>query len=326
MGNHKCDDKTLPVGLSASAIAKPGGLDDATRHNDRFRAPRRSVALTAVLLAAAATVAKEGSWDTKFFPSTDPNIEIDCVWNAQERAAGLYAPATWPQGALATQRALLFAARQVLRNEWNISKVIATEHPGGGHAQLAEAETNFYKEHTDYPPHVHINFIWPKWSGHVNTHFLTTEDGRVSKPWLIWWVTGCKTGERNPPAGTWWPELDQRCQPVWWQTWTEDGAIELKRTKEAPIYTLRARDIAGDLSGTDVYLDAKPIYSVNITEYDPIALRMVVRIADLRSRKLITETFLGDPTTRKTLTRHLVEKESLDEAPTVGAGPKPSPR
>ena len=69
-------------------------------------------------------------------------------------------------------------------------KVAAAEHPGGGHAQLAEAETNFYKEHTDNPPHIHVNFVWPNWSGHVNTHFLTTEDAKVSKPWIIWWVIG----------------------------------------------------------------------------------------------------------------------------------------
>jgi len=269
-------------------------------------------ACTAFLLVTLAPAGQEAPWDTKFFPSTDPNIEIDCVWNAQERAAGLYSSATWPQGALATQRVLLFAARQVLRNEWNISKVIGTEHPGGGLAQLAEAETNFYKQHEDHPPHVHINFIWPKWSGHVNTHFLTTEDGKVSKPWIIWWVPGCAEGDRYPPAGTWWAELDQNCKPVWWQTWTEDGAIQLKRTETAPVYTLRARDIAGGLGGADVSLDTIPIYSVNITEYDPLALRMVLRIVDLRARKLITETFLGDPVTRKTLTKHTIEETPLD--------------
>jgi hypothetical protein len=284
------------------------------------------VALTVAVQIALPVPAKEGIWDTKFMVGNDPYLQIHCAWNAPQRAGGPYASAAWPRGALATERALLFAARQVLRDEWKIGQVIAAEHPGGGHAQLAEAETNFYKEHTDHPPHVHINFIWPKWSGHVNTHFLTTEDGRVSEPWLIWWVTGCDGGDRNPPAGTWWPELDQHCKPVWWQTWTEDGAIELKRTKDAPVYTLRARDIAGDLARADVYLDAKPIYSVNITEYDPIAMRMVVHIADLRSRKLITETFVGDPATRKTLTRHIVAEESLDEAPATGAGPKPSSR
>ena len=272
----------------------------------------RTAGWVALLLAALAPAAEQIPWETKFFPSTDSNIEIDCVWNAQERAAGLYSPATWPQGALATQRALLFAARQVLQNEWNISKVIGTEHPGGGFTQLAEAETNSYKQHEDHPPHVHINFIWPKWSGHVNTHFLTTEDGKVSKPWIIWWVPGCEGGARYPPAGTWWAELDQRCRPVWWQTWTEDGAIQLKRTETAPIYTLRARDIVGDLAGADVSLGTEIICLVNITEYDPLAMRMVVRIVDLRARKLITETFLGDPVTRKTLIKHTIEEAPLD--------------
>jgi hypothetical protein len=295
-------------------------------HAWRIPGASQALALAAALLALPPATAQEGAWDTKFMIGTDRYLPIHCAWNVRERAAGSYSPAAWPRGALATQRALLFAARQVLHNEWDISKVIAAEHPGGGHAQLAEAETNFYKEHPDHPPHLHINFIWPNWSGHVNTHFLTTEDGKVQKPWLIWWVKGCPVDTGNPPAGTWWPELDQECRPVWWQTWTEDGAIQLKRTETAPVYTLRARDVAGDLAGADVHLDRAHIYSVNITEYDPVCLRMVVRIGDLRTRKLITETFLGDPVTRKTLTKHTIEESSLDEAAAPRPAPAPAPK
>ncbi len=268
--------------------------------------------LTLVPAAPAPAGEQPQPWDTTFVISTDPNMEIDCEWNAQERAAGLYSPAAWPQGALATQRALLFAARQLFRDEWNISKVVGAEHPGGGFVQLAEAETGYHKQHEDHPPHVHINFIWPKWSGHVNTHFYTTEDGKVSKPLILWTVPGCVQGERYPAAGTWWPELDQNCKPVWWQTWTEDGAIQLKRTDTAPVYTLRARDVVGDLGGADVSLGTELICSVNITEYDPLALRMVLHIVDLQARKLTTETFFGDPVTRKTLTKHTIEETPLD--------------
>jgi len=281
--------------------------------------------LALILFVALPAMSQEDAWDTKFMIGTDPCLPIHCAWNARERAAGSYSPADWPPGALATERALLFAARQVLRNEWDISRVIAVEHPGGGHAQLAEAETNFYKKHVDHPPHLHINFIWPQWSGHVNTHFLTTEDGKVSRPWIIWWVQGCEQGERNPPAGTWWPELDQHCRPVWWQTWTEDGAIQLRRSETAPVYTLRARDVAGDLAGADVYRDAELIYAVNVTEYDPLGLRMVVRSADLRTHKLITETFTGDPATRKTLTKHTIEEKLLDDPCAVAPAPRPGP-
>jgi len=281
----------------------------------------QTAAAALLLLGVLVEAGQEEAWDTKFMVGNDPLLQIHCAWNARERAAGPYASADWPQGALATERALLFAARQVLREEWKIGQVIATEHPSGGHAQLAEAETNFYKEHTDHPPHIHINFIWPRWSGHVNTHFLTTADGKVSKPWIIWRVPGCDSGDRNPPAGKWWPELDQHCKPVWWQTWTEEGAIQLKRTPTAPIYKLQARNIAGDLSGADVYLGARQIYSVDVTEYDPIAMRMVVRIGDLRARKLITETFLGDPAARKTLTRHTVVETPLDETPATPSSP-----
>jgi len=281
-------------------------------------------ALAAVLLIALPAPAEEAAWDTKFMIGNDRNLQIHCAWNARERAAGPYSPADWPQGALAAERALLFAARQVLRDEWKIGAVVAAEHPGGGHVQLAEAETNFYKKHTDHPPHIHINFIWPKWSGHVNTHFLTTADGKVSKPWIIWWVPGCEGGDRNPPAGTWWPELDQHCRAVWWQTWTEDGAIQLKRAPEAPIYRLRARNITGDLGGADVHMDNRHIYWVDVTEYDPIRMRMVVHIGDLRAHKLVTETFLGDPATRKTLTKHTVEERVLDDPAAAPArAPKP---
>lgn len=273
--------------------------------------------LAVVLVISGSTAltvrAGDGAWNTKFMINSDKYLRIQCAWNAQERAAGSYTSAEWPRGALATQRAMLFAARQVLRDEWNISRVIASEHSGGGHAQLAEAETNFFKEHTDFPPHIHINFIWPNWSGHVNTHFTTTEEGKVHKPWLIWWVKGCEQGSRYPKAGSWWPELDQNCRAVWWQSWTADGAIKLKRTQTADVYILRVRDIAGDLSGADVYLGKEKIYSVDITEYDPARLHMVVRIIDFKSRKLITETFEGDPINRKSLTTHTISEINFNE-------------
>jgi hypothetical protein len=268
------------------------------------------LAVIGSIVSAAQT--ENGNWNTKFMISTDAYLRICCAWNARERAAGSYSPDEWPRGALATQRALLFAARQVLRNEWDIGRVIAAEHPGGGHAQLAEAETNFFKDHTDFPPHIHINFIWPEWSGHVNTHFTTTKEGKVHKPWLIWQVPGCEQGPRYPEAGRWWPELDQDCRAVWWQSWTVEGAIRLKRTQTADIYTLLARDIKDDLSGADVYLGEDKIYSVDITEYDPVRLRMVVRITDFKSCKIITETFIGDPASRKALTTHSVTERPLN--------------
>ncbi|MBN2316507.1 MAG: hypothetical protein JXM79_21445 [Sedimentisphaerales bacterium] len=268
----------------------------------------------------------EGPWDTKFFINNGPNLRIQCTWNARERAAGSYSPEEWPRGALATQRALLFAARQVLRDEWDINQVIASEHPGGGHAQLAEAETNFLKEHTDYPPHIHINFIWPEWSGHVNTHFTTTEDGKVRKPWLIWKVPGCEQGPRYPAAGEWWPELDRKCRAVWWQSWTAEGAIQLKRTQTADVYRLLARDIQGDLSGADVYLGKNKIYSVDITEYDPVRLHMIVRITDFKSRKIITETFKGDPVKRKTLVSHDIVETAMSETSSPVSTPAEIPR
>lgn len=255
----------------------------------------------------------DGPWNTKFTISNGPYLRIQCAWNAKERAAGSYSSTEWPRGALATQRALLFAARQVLRNEWDINQVIASEHPGGGHAQLAEAETNFFKEHTDYPPHIHINFIWPEWSGHVNTHFTTTEDGKVFKPWLIWQVPGCERGPRYPEAGSWWPELDQECRAVWWQSWTTDGAIQLKRTQTADVYRLLARDIVGDRSGADVYRGKNKIYSVDIIEYDPVHLRMIVRITDFKSRKIIIETFIGNLASRKALISHNNVETVLNE-------------
>ena len=285
--------------------------------NTRVNGPKLLLHNLAVVLFIAGSMvlsvwAADGDWNTKFTISNDPYLRIQCAWNARERAAGSYSPAKWPRGALATQRALLFAARQVLRNEWDISRVIASEHPGGGHAQLAEAETNFFKDHTDYPPHIHINFIWPEWSGHVNTHFTTTEEGKVHKPWLIWQVPGCERGPRYPEVGSWWPELDQDCRAVWWQSWTVDGAIHLKRTQTADIYRLLARDIAGDKSGADVYLGENKIYSVDIAEYDPVHLRMIVRITDFKSHKIITETFTGDLASRKALATHTVAETVMN--------------
>lgn len=238
------------------------------------------------------------------------------AWNAQERAGGHYSPDEWSPGSLATARALMFAARQVLHNEWDISNIIAAEHGGVGFAQLAEAETNYWRQHVDYPPHLHINYIWPGWSGHVNTHFNTTEAGTVRQPFLIWHVPGCAVGSTYPAAGEWWAEIDQACQPVWFQRWTEDGAIELKLEEDAPVYHLAVRNIAGDLSSADVHVGGQLVYSIDISAYDPINLHMVVQITDHRNQMLITETFTGSTDPWDTLTGHTVEETPLPPSPT----------
>jgi hypothetical protein len=253
--------------------------------------------------------------DTKMYWSEGQNLRIWAVWNAPERAGGDYSASNWPQGELATDRAFLFAARLVLYNEWNISEVIAANHFGGGFAQLAEAETNFYKNHTDFPPHFHINFIWPNFSGHVNTHFWTNSNGTVRRAFVLYKVPGCPTGEKYPPSGTWWAEIDQNCNPVWLQSWTADGAVQLRRTTSSPVYTLRGRSVNGDLAGSDVFLGSEKIYSIDITEYDAINLRMVVNISDFRNNKLITETFTGTVNPWKPLTNRTQDESPLQPTP-----------
>lgn len=258
--------------------------------------------------------------DTKFWWDEGENFRMFAAWNARERAAGSYSSKDWPRGSLATNRALLFAARQVLRNEWQLDSVIAAQRAGGGFAQLADSETNFWQQHIDYPPNININYIWPKWTGHVNTHFNTTEDGKVRQPFLIWDVPGCAKGDKFPKAGVWWAEIDETCQPVWYQRWTSDGAIELKLTEDSPVYRLVASDIMGDLSSASVYADDQLIYSVDITEYDPINLQMVVKILDHRKGSLITEVFSGNKDPWDTLVSHTIDEEPLSSPPTA-SGP-----
>jgi hypothetical protein len=251
--------------------------------------------------------------DTKMSLAEGPNLRVWAVWNAPERAGGDYAAESWPQGELAADRAFLFAARLVLRDEWDISKVIAEKHPGGGFAQLVEAETNYYKNHADHPAHFHINYIWPGFSGHVNTHFHTSSSGRVRRAFVLYNVPGCPSGETYPPAGSWWAEIDENCRPVWLQSWTADGAVQLKHTDTSPVYTLRGREVSGDLSSSDVYLDGQKIYAVDITEYDPTNLRMVVVTSDFRRSKRITETFTGTVDPWKALASHTAVESPLEE-------------
>jgi hypothetical protein len=253
--------------------------------------------------------------DTKMGWTEGENIRLSAVWNLPERAGGDYSASSWPRGELATDRAFLFAARQVLRDEWNISSVIASEHPGGGFAQLAEAETNFFRDHRDSPAHFHINFIWPNFSGHVNTHFWTNADGTVRRAFVLYSVPGCSSGQTYPAAGSWWAELDQNCRPVWLQSWTADGAVQLKRSENAPIYTLRGHSVNGDLSSSEVYLGSEKIYAVDIVEYDAANLRMLIRISDYRRNKLITETFTGTVNPWRALANRTIEEGVLDSSP-----------
>ena len=95
---------------------------------------------------------------------------------------------------------------------------------------------------------------------------VTTENGKVNGSFIVWSLPDCEPGETTKPvAGDWWAELDKDCEPVWYQRWTEDGAIELKLSDDDPIYRLVANEPEGDLSSAEVYLEDQLIYSINIT-------------------------------------------------------------
>ena len=103
--------------------------------------------------------------NTKFTWYEGDHILMSASWNAPERAGGFYSSDKWPRGSLATTRILMFAARQVLRDEWDINSIIASKNTGGSFAVISDVETNFWQGHEDFPPHINLNYVLPDWSG-----------------------------------------------------------------------------------------------------------------------------------------------------------------
>jgi hypothetical protein len=250
--------------------------------------------------ALAASDSQAFSWQE------GPRLTVIEFWNDPSRAACDYGRNPWPRAELAAQRAYVLAARQVLDDEWDISNWIEANRPGRGGARIHGAETNCPGGHRDFPPHIHVFYLSIDNNGawrHINSHHYPNSRGQIEYSFII--ANTCdQTTSYDQPAGAWVNVLDDRCSTVWQQRYTTSGELQLRRSASSPTYTLRMRSISGDLSAIDIVLGSQAIYTIQVTEYDPLRYRMSASIRDIRNGVTYDENWRGDPASGKTLISH----------------------
>lgn len=260
---------------------------------------------------------------TKYiFSWNEGKLEMDLYWNAMSRAGCDYAGSNWPNLELATERAYTLGARAVLRDEWNIEQWI-TSNGLTGQAWISEAETNCPDGHVDYPPHTHITYL-KDWGNLTNTHFHTGA-GMVSDLFVIPFSACNQNGGSSWTAaiGTWVDSLTENCTVAWQARQSTAKDLELRKSSSSPVYTLRTRNLNGDLSGIDVVLSGQVVYSIDITQFDPLSYKMVASVKDFRKNISYTESWSGFPTLTHLVANGLTPIP-LSPTPWPSATPRPA--
>ncbi|HEX9116877.1 MAG TPA: alkaline phosphatase family protein [Anaerolineae bacterium] len=261
---------------------------------------------------ATATTSYEFDW------KEGSNFTIAEWWNASSEAGCAYAANSWPRQALALHRAFVLAARQVLRNEWDINSWIAKNRPSTSEARIHGAETGCYSGHIDYPAHIHVFYLARDAKGtwlHLNSHNYMDAQGRFYDDFVIPDICGQKSSY-HIAVNEWLSILDEKCTTVWQQRYTSAGDMELRRSESAPVYALRARSASGDLASADVLLAGKVIATAQIVRYDPLAMTMNAVVKDYQKKEQTFESWQGDPQAEKNLTTHTAQTIKMtDTAP-----------
>ena len=296
----------MPASAAAGAGGPVAGRGTATAPNDALPLQKDAV-----------SAAPQSGTYTLFTWNEDPHLLIAEWWNAPSTAACDYAANPWPQAQLAAQRIYVLGARQVLRDEWDIGAWIAQNRAATSEARIHGTETGCYGGHLDYPPHLHVFYLVQGANGplQINSHHYTDANGQISGNFIIPSLCGQNTSYQQP-VNAWLDMLDETCSVAWQQRYTSNGDLELRLDPTAPVYQLRIRSVNGDLAGLDVRLSGSLIYSVDVTQYDPVAMTMVATIKDYRNNLLTTETWKGNAATGSTLDSHTTKVSSLGGAPT----------
>jgi hypothetical protein len=249
-----------------------------------------------------------GTTSDEFDWKEGSNFTMAEWWNTPLRAGCLYAVNPWPRASLAAQRAYVLAARQVLRDEWDINSWIAQNRPHTSEARIHGAETGCFQGHIDFPPHVHIFYLARDPDGtwrHINSHHYVDAQGFIRDDFIIPDLCG-QNDSYHVAVDAWLNILDEKCTIVWQQRYTSAGDLELRRSPTAPIYALRIRSISGDLSSVDVLREGKVIATAAVVGYDPVGLRMLATIMDYQKQQLVSETWWGNRADKSNLAGHTI--------------------
>ncbi len=213
--------------------------------------------------------------------------DIQFPWNWTERRDGRYAdPEPLYINRNLAQIVYAIGAREVY-SEWDISNYLEKNFPGNGDAAAIGYENNFPRRHEDYPPHIHIWFKWPDWRGY-NTHLYMDDKGEIHDCWII-----TPSGSNfHPGAGEWQEKKDDEERIVFYVRFTESGAIEMQKTKNDPVYTLKIDP--RDVNKLTVLKDKIPVKSIHIGFFDPTISRLEIETCDLRTKRMKVEVLVAD--------------------------------
>jgi hypothetical protein len=203
------------------------------------------------------------------------------------RLAGAYADKPLPAVERSAANNLEFAQREAVR-ELGLGAYVAQEKLGV--IEIMGFDTNDPHGHLDAPPHMHMHLRWPYNTGTQIGHFYISPQGLLLEDKV--WITRYPIPPRTFPAGQTSTTLDSQGRPVYAQTITPEGWLQLESVHpgEAAQKCLIRPDGPGFDQGANVTCDSHEPISIHVT--DDIAAG-VVRVAS----GSIVETLRYDPDT-----------------------------
>lgn len=208
-----------------------------------------------------------------------------------DRLAGAYAGRPLPAIERRAADNLEFAQREAVR-ELGLGSYVAREKLGV--IEIMGFDTNDPHGHLDAPPHVHMHLRWPFNTGTQIGHFFISPQGRLLENRMG--VTQYGLPTTHFAAGQTFTTLDNRGRPVFAQTITPEGALQLASVHPdtATQGCLIRPEGPGFQDGARVECDGHEPVAVQVT--DELA-RGVLRVQSGR----VVETFRYDPDTGRLL-------------------------
>lgn len=202
------------------------------------------------------------------------------------RRAGAYADGRFPVLERQAADNLSFAMREVIRR-MGLGQQVAQEKTGL--IMVMGFDTNNPAGHRDAPPHVHMHLRWPNNVGTQISHYYLNDQGLLTENKVG--VRGLQMPQRRFGPGEKFTTIDNKGQPVYAHTITQEGYLLIERSRDAATCLLKPLE-HGFQSG--VQMECGPLGNARVTvQNDYLAGRLVVRTGD------ILEVFRYDPDTGK---------------------------
>ena len=235
-----------------------------------------------------ADMVEAGEFATHF---VEPGMVFRFEHADPERLAGDYAGKPLPAVQRAAANSIEFAQREAIR-QLGLGDYVARE--GLGIIEVMGFDTNDPHGHRDSPPHTHMHLRWPFNTGTQIGHFYLSPDGLLQENRVG--VTAYRLPTRTFLPGQTFTTIDNRGRPVYAQTITKEGWLELSAVwpgSAARKCLLRPAG-TGFQSGAIIACDGQGPVPISVTD------DLVTGVLRVRTGGVI-ETFRYDPDTGRLL-------------------------